>query len=87
MCRMTPGSAMDAWTYEVPPARCGRSTARDSISTLSTPFWNGMTTVSAPMSGGSSGIADSVSYSFTANNTTSTAPTVDASSVAETRGR
>ena len=59
----------------VPPARCRRSTARDSMSTLSTPFCNGMTTVSGPTSGGSSGSADSVSYSFTAKRATSTGPT------------
>ena len=70
-----------------PPATCGGPTSLARVATASTPFCNGTTTVSGPMSGGSSAIADSVSYSLTAKNTTSTGPIVDGSSVAVTCGR
>ena len=65
---MTPGSAITADTYDTPPAVCAAPTARVSVPTVSTPFWNPTTRVSGPMSGGSIASAPSVSYSFTAKN-------------------
>src|SRR5262245_50424845 len=48
--------------------------ARVSVSTLSTPFWRGTTTVFGPISGFKSAVADCVSYSLTVNKTTSAGP-------------
>src|SRR5471030_1845700 len=71
---MTPGSAMTADTYDTPPAVCDAPIARVNVPIVSTPFWKPMTTVSGPMSGGSSASAPSVSYSLTAKKTTSAGP-------------
>ena len=71
---MTPGSVITAVMYATPAATLAGERWRNRISTLSTPFWKGMTTVSRPTSGESVAAAASASYIFTANRTTSTAP-------------
>src|SRR6266851_2553638 len=71
---ITPGSAMRPAIYAAPPMTRSRPRTAPTRSIDSTPFWNGMTKVLLPTMGRNCAAAVSVSHSFTANTTTSTAP-------------